>query len=100
MINKRVVNMSGVKKDQGEVEEEREADRGWGWEGRRWKLDDRKKNDVIFYESVLASGRFVNFLNWIELGGVHVCWPIFFNFFLKRLITCDVLNSCWESVPN
>ena len=28
MINKRVVNMSGVKKDQGEVEEEREADRG------------------------------------------------------------------------
>ena len=28
MINKRVVNMSGVKKDQGGVEEEREEDRG------------------------------------------------------------------------
>ena len=43
MINKRVVNMSGVKKDQGEVEEDREADRGWEWEGRRWKLDDRQE---------------------------------------------------------
>ena len=41
-----------------------------------------------------------HFLNWIELCGVHVCRLNFFNVFLKRLITCDVLNSCWERVPN
>ena len=78
MTNKRVVNMSGVKKDQGEVEEEREADRGWGWEGRRWKLDDRQ--EVIFYESVLASGRFCKFskLDWI--GWSACVLTIFFQF--------------------
>ena len=96
------LNDLSVKKDHGGVEEEREEDRGWGWESRRWKLDDRKEEwCYLLWECMCwLLGGFVNFLNWIELGGVHVCWPIFFNFFLKRPITCDVLNSCWESVPN
>ena len=61
--------MSGVKKDQEGVEEEREEEWGWGWEGdsRQWMID--RKNDVICYEKALASGKFNKFskLDWIRV---------------------------------
>ena len=88
---KSIVNMSGVKKDQGGVEEEREEEWGWGLGGDSGQWMIERKNDVIFYENVLASGKFYKFskLDWIGLSAC--CLPI--NFFLKRLITCDVLNK-------
>ena len=100
MKNKRVLNMSGVKKDQGAVEEEREEDRGWGWGGRRWKLDDRKEEWCYLLWECAGFWEVCNFskLDWI--GWSACVLTNFFNFFLEHLITCDVLNSCWESVPN
>ena len=62
MINKRVVNMSRVRrkirkelrrKEKQIEDEDEKADGG------NWMID--RKNDVIFYESVLASGRFCKF---------------------------------------
>ena len=78
MINERVVNMSGVKKDQGGVrrKEKQIEDEDEKADGGNWMID--RKNDVIFYESVLASGRFCKFfkLNWI---GWSAC--VLTNFF-------------------
>ena len=53
-----------------------------------------RNNDVLFYKNVLASGKFYEFSksNWIEC----ICVTNFSPF----LITCDVLNSCRESIPN
>ena len=62
--------MSGVKKDQGGVEEEREEEWGWGWGGDSGQWMIERKNDVIFYENVLASAKFYKFskLDWIGLS--------------------------------
>ena len=66
-------------------DEDEEAD------GENWMIE--RNNDVLFYQKVLASGKFYKFSksNWIGLS-VCICVTNFSQF----LITCDVLNSCRE----